>query len=83
MRLYDPDEGEILLDGVNVRDIAYEEYMALFSTVFQDYRLFAFSLKENVCFGAEASDADIEALLRRVGLGSGWIRSLRVCIRRF
>lgn len=31
MRLYDPDEGEILLDGVNVRDIAYEEYMALFS----------------------------------------------------
>ena len=43
--------------------------MALFSTVFQDYRLFAFSLKENVCFGAEASDAEIEALLRRVGLG--------------
>ena len=69
MRLYDPDEGEILLDGVNVRDIAYEQYMALFSTVFQDYRLFAFSLKENVCFGAEASDAEIEALLRRVGLG--------------
>lgn len=69
MRLYDPDEGEILLDCVNVRDIAYEEYMALFSTVFQDYRLFAFTLKENVCFGAEASDAEIEALLRRVGLG--------------
>ena len=69
LRLYDPDEGEILLDGVNVRDLAYEAYETLFSTVFQDYKLFAFSLKENVAFGAQASDAEVEALLRRVGFG--------------
>lgn len=70
MRLYDPDEGAVLLDGVDVRDIAYEEYLALFSTVFQDYKLFAFSLKENVTCGAEADDAAVEMLLRRVGLGA-------------
>lgn len=69
LRLYDPDEGEILLDGVNVRDLAYEAYESLFSTVFQDYKLFAFSLKENVAFGAQASDAEVEALLRRVDFG--------------
>ena len=69
VRLYDPTEGEILLDGVDIRKIDYEAYMGLFSTVFQDYRLFAFSLKENVTL-AKPIDADkTEAVLRKVGLG--------------
>lgn len=68
-RLYDPTEGEILLDGVNIRHYAYESYMALFSAVFQDYQLFSFSLKENVCLNQSESDSTVEALLRRVGLG--------------
>ena len=48
MRLYLPNEGEILLDGVNINDYNYDEYMRLFSTVFQDYKLFSFSIKENI-----------------------------------
>lgn len=36
-RLYDPTEGEILLDGVNVREIDYDSYMSLFSTVFSGF----------------------------------------------
>lgn len=68
-RLYDPTEGEILLDGVNIREIAYERYLELFAAVFQDYKLFSFSLRENVCLARPADDGKIERALRRVGLG--------------
>lgn len=47
-RLCDPQEGEILLNGVDIRKYRYEEYLEFFSTVFQDYRIFAFNLGENV-----------------------------------
>lgn len=68
MRLYDPVEGEILLNGVDIRDLDVEAYRTLFGTVFQDYKLFAFSLKENVCFGDDVPDAQVIDLLSRVGL---------------
>ncbi|WIV11947.1 ABC transporter ATP-binding protein [Proteiniborus sp. MB09-C3] len=47
-RLYDPDEGEILLNGINIRKYNYREYMQIFSVVFQDFKLLAFKLGENV-----------------------------------
>lgn len=47
-RLYDPTEGQILLDGVNIQDIDHEEYVRLLSVVFQDFQLFAFTARENV-----------------------------------
>jgi ATP-binding cassette subfamily B protein/ATP-binding cassette subfamily C protein len=70
-RIYDPTEGEILLDGVDIRDIEYDEYVALFSTVFQDYKLYALSLKDNVALSASdtASDGEVEAVLRKAGFG--------------
>lgn len=39
-RLYDPTEGEILLNGVDIRKYDYGEYLSLFSVVFQDFALF-------------------------------------------
>lgn len=45
---YEPTEGKILLNGRNIRDISYESYCQLFSVVFQDYILFAKTVKENV-----------------------------------
>jgi ATP-binding cassette subfamily B protein/ATP-binding cassette subfamily C protein len=70
-RIYDPTEGAILLDGVDIRDIDYDSYVALFSTVFQDYKLYALSLKDNVALSASdtAADHDIEAALRKAGFG--------------
>ena len=56
-RLYDPTEGEILLNGVDIRKYDYAEYQALFSVVFQDFRLFAFSLGQNVTAGADGLPA--------------------------
>jgi ATP-binding cassette subfamily B protein/ATP-binding cassette subfamily C protein len=47
-RLYDPTSGEILLDGVNIKSFNYDEYQALFATVFQDFAIYMLSLKENI-----------------------------------
>ena len=47
-RLYDPTEGEILLNGIDIRKYNYREYMTIFSVVFQDFKLFSLPLGENV-----------------------------------
>lgn len=49
-RLYDPTSGEILLDGKNIKEYDYEEYMKQFAPVFQDFKLFGFSIGENIDF---------------------------------
>ncbi len=67
-RLYDTDEGEILIDGVNIREYDYDEYMKLFSVVFQDFRLLSFSAKENILLGAEDSDEAVDKMFEKVGL---------------
>ncbi len=67
-RLYDTDEGEILIDGVNIREYDYDEYMKLFSVVFQDFRLLSFTAKDNVLLGAEESDEAVDAMFEKVGL---------------
>lgn len=68
-RLYDPTEGEILLDGVNIKEYDYNEYMNLFSPVFQDFKLFAFSIKENIVLDDDCSDEKLRGLIEQVGLG--------------
>lgn len=67
-RLYDCDEGEILLDGVNIRDYDYEEYMKLFSVVFQDFRLLSFTAKDNILLGKDDTDGAVDGMFRKVGL---------------
>lgn len=47
-RLYDPTEGEILLNGIDIRKYNYREYMDIFSVVFQDFQLLHLKLGENV-----------------------------------
>lgn len=69
-RLYDVTEGAILIDGVNIKEYDEEEYRRLFAVVFQDFELFAFSMKENVAL-AETAHADsdkIDEVLRLTGL---------------
>ena len=67
-RLYDPTEGEITLNGIDIRKYKYEEYMDLFSVVFQDSRLFSFSLAENVAANTEYDAKRVEDCVRRAGL---------------
>lgn len=48
MRLYDVDDGRILADGTDIRDYQVEKYRESIGTVFQDFKIFAGSVKENV-----------------------------------
>lgn len=70
-RLYDPDEGEILLNGIDIRKYDYREYMQLFSVVFQDLKLLSFELGQNVA-GSMVVDPDkAEQCLNDAGFGIG------------
>jgi len=68
-RLYDPTEGRILLNGIDITRYRYKEYMELFSVVFQDYSLFAFPLGENVSAANTYDDARVRECLIRSGMG--------------
>lgn len=58
-RLYDVTDGQILVDGVDIREYSKAEYRKLFSVVFQDFKLFAFSLRDNIEMG-DVDEACIE-----------------------
>lgn len=68
-RLYDPTEGVILLNGKDIREYRYEEYMKVFSVVFQDFRLFALPLGENVAAGMAYDSARVTDCLQKAGFG--------------
>ena len=68
-RLYDPQEGEILLNGTDIRQYRYDEYLALFSAVFQDYRIFAFELGENVAAESDYPEQKAVQALENAGFG--------------
>lgn len=59
MRLYDPSDGEILYNGENIRNFAPESYRRHIGAVFQDYKIFAATLAENV-LGGEFDGSDNE-----------------------
>lgn len=66
-RLYDPTEGEILLNGINIRKYDYRQYMDIFAVVFQDFKLFPYTIAQNVA-AAETYDAEkVKDCLRKAG----------------
>jgi ATP-binding cassette, subfamily B, bacterial len=69
-RLYDVSEGEILLDGINIKEYDEDAYMKLFSVVFQDFKLFSFTIKDNISLNDSATCDDTEVLdyLKLAGL---------------
>ena len=60
MRLYDVSDGEILLDGVNIKDYKLSEYRRKFGTIFQDFKIFATTVTENVLLHPPADETDRE-----------------------
>lgn len=65
-RFYIPDEGQILLNGRNIYEYNEEEYNSFISAVFQDYKLFSFSLKDNILLGKTENPEDINIALKKV-----------------
>ncbi len=68
-RLYDPTEGEILLNGVNIQKYDYDEYMSVFSVVFQDFTLFSFKLGEVVASSKQFDPVRVAECLRKANFG--------------
>lgn len=66
-RLYDPDEGKITLNGADIKTIPLKDYRAFLSVVFQDFRLFAFNIAENVAASDEYSAEQVEKCLALAG----------------
>ena len=71
LRFYDIQRGEILLDGVNIRDLDLQNLRRLFGIVLQDPFLFSGTIESNVRLGTESiSRDDVARALDEVGLGS-------------
>ena len=68
-RLYEPTEGQILLNGIDIRYYDYKDYAKLFSVVFQDFNLFSFSIAQNVSGDIEYDHDKVVACLEKSGFG--------------
>lgn len=74
-RLYEPTEGRILLNGIDIREYRYEQYRKLFSVVFQDFCLMSFPLGENVAADIQYDEERVMDCLDKAGTGK-WAQSL-------
>ena len=68
-RLYDVTEGCIKVNGIDIRKYDYKEYCDLFAVVFQDFRIFAFPLGENIAAGEQVEAERAVEALSKAGLG--------------
>lgn len=67
LRIYKPTRGKILLNGIDIQSINYDLYIKNFSTVFQDFKLFSFTVEENIMFGNK-NYTSVERALEQTGL---------------
>ena len=67
-RLYEPTEGRILLNGKDIREYDYREYLNLFGVVFQDFKLFAMNVAENVAASGQYEEALVWECLEKAGI---------------
>ncbi|MGN0660483.1 MAG: ATP-binding cassette domain-containing protein, partial [Oscillospiraceae bacterium] len=70
LRLYDPTDGEILVNGINIKRYNLTAYRKLFAAAFQDYKIMSISIRDNVLMGAkyENSSAIVENALKKAGV---------------
>lgn len=66
--LYEPTEGEIFINGRNRKQILLKQYQSMMATVFQDFKIYTASIKENVCMDAPFKSKLYEEALKKVDL---------------
>ena len=66
-RFYDPTDGEILLNGINIQKYDYNEYLDIFSVVFQDFKLFSFMLGQNISASMDYDEKRAKEALTKAG----------------
>lgn len=69
-RLYDPTMGEVLLNGVDIREYDYNQYLSVFSVVFQDFTLFAQDIAQNVAVSVTYDEESINRKLKQAGFSN-------------
>lgn len=68
-RLYEPTEGVITLNGIDIKKYDYDEYQSIFSVVFQDFHIFAFSISDNVSCSLNGDKEKVVECLKQAGFG--------------
>lgn len=68
LRFYEPTEGEITLNGINISKYDYDEYMTIFSVVFQDFNLFDFPLDEVIASSTNVDKEKVSKVIDMVGI---------------
>lgn len=67
LRLYEPTEGVIYFNGKDIRLYEYEQYLAVFNTVFQDFSTFAYSILENITFDDNVDYGKLNIVIKKTG----------------
>lgn len=73
-RLYDPTEGFITLNSIDIKKYDYEEYLSLFSVVFQDFKLFSYTLGQNVAADIDYNSERAEECLVKSGFSERFFK---------
>ena len=76
LRLYEPDEGEIFINGKPINKYSSENLYNMFGTVFQSDTIFSESVRENINFGRDLSEDDVE-FAAKTAQAEGYILKLR------
>lgn len=69
-RVYDPTEGRITINGTDIKEIPYRQYISHIGVVLQDFQLFAYSVKENIVFDKDYDENRLIKSIEKSGLGS-------------
>lgn len=67
-RLYEPTDGNITIDGININDIDYKTYQKIFATVFQDFAIFSLSLSENIIMDDDVDNKKLNSVVDQTKL---------------
>lgn len=75
LRMYEPTSGTIRINGTDIKELSSREYYERIGIVLQDFFIFAYPLRENLCLGRKEKETGLEEALRQAGL---WERVMRL-----
>ena len=64
-RLYDPNEGRIMINKVDIKNIPHDKYSKIIGIVLQDFKLFAYSVKENIVFDGIVNESRLVECMKK------------------